>query len=394
MMETLIKYLLKAIDWLIGQIFGDAYNHFKNKVFGGPLNHLKNKVLAPIQGKIKVKSKSFQVIHQDEGVATIGGRKTSFVICGGSGEFFYDRDAVQVRYDDSLVQLPEELKRLRDDIESRELQKKEQGLKHMYNTHQVALTNAFQTNSDFVEKPYPVFHFKRSDYYNFQATVGSLDTQILSNGKTIREEYIDNEIQDLHLPSSILSQGVGMVLTVVTADERIILTRRRHDTGIRPNELDVSVVEAIDPYQDALDDSYGVENKYKTIDLYKAAFRGLKEELGIIVKPDQIHLLGFGVDLDYYQWNIIGTVETELTSEQVLEKKSSGIHGLNELSKIEFIQHHPVKVAELLRDQPLWSTAQIALYWTIIYNLGNPAKTSTEKVFHSVYAKASKTSGR
>ena len=67
----------------------------------------------------------------------------------------------------------------------------------------------FETNSDFVEKPYPVLHFKRSDYYNFQATVGSLDTHILSNGETIREEYIDNAIEDLHLPSPILSQGVG-----------------------------------------------------------------------------------------------------------------------------------------------------------------------------------------
>ena len=61
----------------------------------------------------------------------------------------------------------------------------------------------------------------------------------------------------------------------------IVLTRRRHDTGIRPNELDVSVVEAIDPVSRCVQTiPYGVENKHKTIDLYKAAFRGLKEELG------------------------------------------------------------------------------------------------------------------
>lgn len=374
-MSEILKYVAKVADWLLNQVLGDAYKHFKDRI------------RMSIQRKIKVKTKSFQTIHKDEGVVSIGGHKTSFVICGGSGEFSYDKDAVQVRYDDSYFELPEELKLLRSEIENREQQKKEQGLKHMYNTYQVALTNAFQTNTDIIEKPYPVLHFKKSDYYNFQATVGSLDTHILSSGETIREKYINKAIQDIHLPSPILSQGIGIVLTVVTADERIVLTRRRQDTGIRPNELDVSVVEAIDPYQDATDDSNGVENKYKTIDLYKAACRGLKQELGLVVKPEQIHLLGFGVDLDYYQWNIIGMVETELTSSQVLEKKSSGIHGLNELSMLEFIQHDHIKVAELIRDQQIWSTAQIALYWTMVYNLGNPIKTFTDKTFNAVFSK-------
>ncbi len=120
----------------------------------------------------------------------------------------------------------------------------------------------------------------------------------------------------------------------------------------------------------------------------KLHHRGLKQELGLIVENDQIHLLGFGLDLDYYQWNIIGMVETKLTSSQILEKKSSGTHGINELSRLEFIQHDHIKVAELLCDQPLWSTAQIALYWTMIYNLGNPNKTFTDKSFNAVFAKA------
>ena len=245
-MSEVLKYVAKAADWLLNQFLGDAYKQFKDRIS------------MSIKRKIKVKTKNFQTNHRDDGVVSIGGRKTSFVICGGSGEFAYDKDAVQVRYDDSLLELPEELKLLRNDIEYRELQKKEQGLKHMYNTYQVALTNAFQTNTDFNEKPYPVLHFKKSDYYNFQATVGSLDTHILSNGETIREKYINKAIQDLYLPSPVLSQGIGIVLTVVTADEKIVLTKRRQDTGIRPNELDVSVVEAIDPYQDAADGSNGV----------------------------------------------------------------------------------------------------------------------------------------
>ncbi|MCM3363443.1 hypothetical protein ACTQ5K_09500 [Niallia sp. Sow4_A1] len=369
------KVLFKVVEWLLDQLLGDTYTHFKTRISKW------------LQRKIKGKSKRYQTIQQDDGVLWIAGRKTNFVVSGGSGEFAYDRNYIQTRYDDEYFELPQELKELRDKIEAREQMKKEQGQKHMYNTYQVALTNAFQTNTDIIEKPYPVLHFKRSDYYNFQATVASLDNYQLSSGETIREKYIDQAIQDLHVPSDVLSQGIGIVLTVVTADEKIVLTRRRADTGIRPNELDVSVVEAIDPYQDAVENSNGEQNSRKTIDLYKVAIRGLKQELGIVASPDQIHLLGFGVDLEYYQWNIIGTVKTELTSSQIIELKSSGIHGINELSKIEFIHHDHIKVAEVLRDQPLWSTAQIALYWTMVYDMGNPNKVFADRTFKSVFGR-------
>lgn len=190
------KVLFKVVEWLLDQLLGDTYTHFKTRISKW------------LQRKIKGKSKRYQTIQQDDGVLWIAGRKTNFVVSGGSGEFAYDRNYIQTRYDDEYFELPQELKELRDKIEAREQMKKEQGLKHMYNTYQVALTNAFQTNTDIIEKPYPVLHFKRSDYYNFQATVASLDNYQLSSGETIREKYIDQAIQDLHVPSDVLSQGI------------------------------------------------------------------------------------------------------------------------------------------------------------------------------------------
>ena len=86
--------------------------------------------------------------------------------------------------------------------------------------------------------------------------------------------------------------------------------------------MGVSVVEVIAPYQDAVENSNGDNEEHhssNTINLYKAAIRGLKQELGIVASPDQIHHLGFEVDLEYYQWNIIGTVQTEFTSSQIIE---------------------------------------------------------------------------
>lgn len=374
-MEGLINYILKSIDWLLNLILGDIYKGFKNRI------------KLSIQRVFKSRTKSFKTNHKDEGTKSVGGRETNFVICGGSGEYAYDRDTIQIFYNNSVMELPSELKAIRDDIVQREEAKKAQGEKWMYNTYQVAFTKAFQTNMDFIEKPYPVFHFQKSDYFNFQATVGSLDKPLLKDGETIREKYIDKEIDEIHYPSPVLSQGVGVVLTVVTSDEKIVLTRRRKDVGIRQGELDVSVVEAIDPDKDIVESSKDSEGEHRKIDLYRAAIRGVEEELGLAVQPDQVHLLGYGVDLEYYQWNIIGTVETELTSKQILEKKSSGTHGLNEISYIEFVQYDFIKVAELIRDEPMWSTGQIALYWTMVYQSGNPLKSFAEKVFGKVLGK-------
>ena len=93
------------------------------------------------------------------------------------------------------------------------------------------------------------------------------------------------------------------------------------------------------------------------------------------------------MDLEYYQWNIIGTVQTDFTSSQIIELKSSGIHGINELSKIEFIHHHHIKLAEILCDQAIWSTTQIALDWTMVYHLGNPNKVFAGSTFRLDFSK-------
>ncbi|TFD97075.1 hypothetical protein [Jeotgalibacillus sp. R-1-5s-1] len=352
-METLLKYFFKAVNWLLTQFFGDAYQGVKKRF-------AKN-----VQRKIKEISNQNQPVIDDRGTLFLGKTETNFVIGGGTGQVAYEPESVRTFYDDSFVELPDELNQIRTRIEQTEIAKQDEGLKHLYNTHQVTLVNAVHSNVDFIERGFPILHFKKSDYYSYQATVASLDQPIASDGTTIRQKYIDT-IKDYQEPSPFLSQGVGIVLTVVTSDEKIVISHRK-DTGIRPHEMDVSVVEAIDPDKDY---TYDPNNRQKkSIDLYSAAKRGLYEELGLDVQKDEITLLGYGLDLEYYQWNVIGTAHINLTYDEVLRQKSSGIHGMNELKKIEAVDLDPKKVAQLLKNNKLWSTAQVALYWTTIYNM-------------------------
>jgi hypothetical protein len=303
----------------------------------------------------------------------LNGGKTSFIICDGTGEQAYDRKAIITKYSDELQELPDDLHKLRADIETRENEKKAQKLKHMYNTYQVALKGYSINKTDIVEDMYVIFDFVKSDYYNFQATIGSMDKLIPGSEQTVRGKYI-NEIPNLAIPDVRFAHGVGVILTVITSDNKLILTRRRSDISIRPNEIDVSVVEAIDP-----------TDWDKSIDLYKAAKRGAEQELGIRVSEDDVKFLGFGVDLDYYQWNIIGTVQLDKTEEEFIQHISNGIHGTNELDEFLITDASPESIAKILSEEKMWATGIIALYWTAVYQL--KSKERFDKILKSTFAR-------
>ncbi|GGJ74565.1 hypothetical protein GGR02_000674 [Anoxybacillus voinovskiensis] len=89
---------------------------------------------------------------------------------------------------------------------------------------------------------------------------------------------------------------------------------------MRPGELDIGIVEAVHPHQDR--DPIG-----QGPDLFSTAIRGGKEELGIEISKNDVKFLGFGVDEQYYQWNIIGFVQCHETIEEIVSQRTRGISG-------------------------------------------------------------------
>jgi hypothetical protein len=191
----------------------------------------------------------------------------------------------------------------------------------------------------------------------------SLDKELLKSGMpmTLRKTYLDR--QEIIRPIPFLAIGFGIALAIVTRDRKLIISRRSELCGARPNELDVSIVEGVHP---ALDTS----ESNNVPDLYSTATRGSLEELGIHLKSDEISFLGFGVDLKYYQWNLIGIGRCSFKARDILQSISRGACGKWEARSIEFIDFEPDATLSYLKGAETWSTAVVATYWALVNEYG------------------------
>lgn len=203
-----------------------------------------------------------------------------------------------------------------------------------------------------------LFTFYITDYFTFLATNMQLDKK-LQSGETIREKYIPSN--ELETVQPFLANGFGVVLVVITSDENVILTKRTGMSGARANEI--SVVEGVHPSLDRHSVNDGP-------DLFNTVVRGANEELGIIINKDIITFLGYGIDLDYYQWNIIGFAHVPQTAQEIKHLRSRGAAGKWENSLLVFENFLPKNIAKVINEKEMWSTAKVALYWTAVRELG------------------------
>jgi hypothetical protein len=101
--------------------------------------------------------------------------------------------------------------------------------------------------------------------------------------------------------------------------------------------------------------------------LFSTAVRGAKEELGLTVSKNDVKFLGFGVDEQYYQWNIIGLLQCKETTEEILEQRSRGISGKWELEQLVFVPFKIEPILKIIKEEKMWSTAKVALYWSLVF---------------------------
>lgn len=178
---------------------------------------------------------------------------------------------------------------------------------------------------------------------------------------TIRQKYLQGS--DFSVPVAFLANGFGMAIAVVTVDRKTIIARRHDTTGVRVGEVDVAVVEGVHPNLDW-------STVYKGPDLYRTAIRGAREELGIELLQDSITLLGFGVDAQYYQWNLVGLAVVDETAESIIESRKRGAPGKWELKSLEPIDFDPEAILSFIRREKIWSTGIATLYFALVRYYG------------------------
>ncbi len=203
-----------------------------------------------------------------------------------------------------------------------------------------------------------VIDFYKSRYAQFQATVATIGKEDRSDSNSIFNIHLKNRIPRDLIP--YLAHHSGIAVLVITSDNILILTQRDKKTGARAGENDVSVVEGIGPTKDA--DTSVTVNK---IDVFRAIVRGCNEELGFIPSFDEISILGFGVDMAFYQYNFLSIIRTKLTYMDI-ERNRNGRAKDGWETRIKPIAYDIDTVLTTVNEEKMWGFASTLLHWALI----------------------------
>ena len=306
----------------------------------------------------------------------LGNFSTSWIMIDGDGQSTYIPETIACLVNDTPLSLPPEVIELRSRIESREAARKTDGLSYQWNGPYYALERYAIGRTIPDECMEVVLSFRPTDYFTFQATVMSLDVSLGDphNSFTLRQKYLEHHASSQPLP--FLANGFGINLIILTSDRKLLLSRREDIVGARPGELDVSVAEGVHPLLDRATTHHGP-------DLYRTAIRGAQEEVGVELVQSEITFLGFGVDMDYYQWQMLGVARISETAERVLNSRRRGTGGKWEAKRIEVIDSDPFNVLQYIKIHGMWSTGLATLYLALVHEYGRKQVNDVvERLFH------------
>ena len=117
--------------------------------------------------------------------------------------------------------------------------------------------------------------------------------------------------------------AMGLALSVITSDDKIIFIRRNEKAGVRPGEYDCSFVEKLSP---AVSEQIGEDLVTYDITspdyIQKECERAFRENICDDTNI-YIHIMGLILDRDFGHWNLGGYIRTELTSDEIKSRVNS-----------------------------------------------------------------------
>jgi hypothetical protein len=291
---------------------------------------------------------------------SIGPLRTPCRILEGDGEHAIPEENVRVVVNPVNVKLPAEVAQWRDVIVDRQLRLRHEGREHVWNGPRYAVEDFFATRVGPVESPEVTLRLKHSDYYTFLAAQ-RLDDQ-LSDGGTLRSEYLDG--RDPREVPEFMRSSFGLNVAVVTADDWLVVSRRSSRLGIGQGQWNSSANEGL---HRNLDGPGGVAPN-----LFRAAERGVREELRL--DPDQydLRLLAFVVVTRLSQWAALFLARLHTTTRAGFEANAGrGIADGWEHPEFDFVRFTPADVVDyLLRDdrRDYWAPAAPVLFYLSLVN--------------------------
>ncbi len=335
------ELLMIFVGMIISTIFQDAIN----------------------QAYMKIRKLIFRLIYRRNRTGLskaqnfiIGNRETSVVVVDGDGYAPFENQNLNVHIvEKAPFDVPEEIAAFRASTVAALEEKKARGETIPWNGSTLSLYKYIVSRTADNEDYQLELFLSKNDYYTVYSTIHNLNT----GEPDLREKYIETfgfENGELYrLPNSI-----GLCLCVRTRDNKLIFAVRSSDSGYRPGESDVSVVEGINPQYDI---------KRHSLDLYGACTRAVYEEIGNIEEGKMdISVLGLVFDKDYNQWNFIGDVYVDMTKEELIVRRNSGTAGKWELKSLDFVDFKPKEIFQYLSTHKMWDMGVVTVFFSLVHN--------------------------
>jgi len=306
------------------------------------------------------RAKESSSFEEWDGCFSFGDLKTTWMVLDGDGIAEYTPATLQCHYDPQPSKMASEVEAEKEKIEQEQKQNKEAGKPFQWNGQNYNLFRVLISRESEEENMTLDLWFKPSDYYTSLATYRNLDKQ------DFREKYFPDE--DWLYPSPSFVNSIGVNLTVITADNHVILTQRSATQGVRPRMFSNSVSESASRPVDRGTTSLAP-------DLYRCASRGLFEELGLREGRDfasnDIIFLCFGADTQYGLYGPRGMIKTQRTSSEILRSWNNGVKDRMESKKLLALPFNPKDVVSfVLSHDPWFPGALPGLYFTLTHEFG------------------------
>lgn len=291
------------------------------------------------------------------GLFQFGSKDSKWLIVDGDGEDHYSPKALFTHFDKEQLTLPEDLLKRKKAVTKDQEEKRKKGIQYHFNGENYRFEKYSINRFSTEELPELHLWFGPSDYYTFLATDMALDE------KEVREKYFPDE--SWMQPTKYFANSFGVNLLVITRDEHIILTKRSGQVGTNKNMYHISVNEGLSRTFDR-----GVSTQAP--DVYRAAVRGIVEELGVqTVEANDITYLSLGVDTRFSQWALLGKARIDKTSEELLEWRSSGVKDKWENDEFVAIPLDVNDIVKFVAEHDPWTPASLAcIYHTLVSEFG------------------------
>ncbi|MEW2500937.1 hypothetical protein AB0878_10685 [Amycolatopsis sp. NPDC047767] len=306
---------------------------------------------------------------------SIGPLSTSVQLLEGNGEREIAESDVHVLVTPRAVSLPPVVANLREKLREEQKYRRKRGLEHHALLSRYAVHDFVVNRRGPEELPEVTIHFVHSDYLTFLASQ-QLD-ELLPGGDTLRSLYLDG--RDPQDTPDFMRSSFGLNIAVVTADGWLVVARRSGRVGVGKGEWNSSANEGL---QRELDGKHGPPN------LFRAAERGLKEELRL--RPDHydLKLLAFAVVTVNSQWCCLFLANLRtMTRRQFENNLGRGVQDAWEHRGFDYVEFEPQATIEYLlrpdrRDS--WApAAPVLFYLSLVHVHGEEA---TDRVVETLEA--------